>query len=183
MLLLSIVFSIKMKLLLSFHLQQQLILSVDNNWELPERNGNKKLPLPSSIIYNRPSNSLDNIHKLETIELKDRNIPTSIYTMAICTATIIVAGFAFSIDTKRKIWENAGGNCEDSGKGGCKGELECAHINHNENLPSYDDYSNGRLLCTWHHKQDHLNRKPKHLGMTSFANKLAIRGLDGKLKN
>lgn len=63
---------------------------------------------------------------------------------------------------------------------GTSDHLESAHINHNKGYHKYDDPSNGRLLCTEDHLEDHINRHGRN-GLTKNQNKWAIRMIKKRL--
>lgn len=81
--------------------------------------------------------------------------------------------FAFSSGTRRQILERDGYKCRICGS---TDHLEAAHINHNKDNPRYDDPSNGRILCTEHHLEDHINRHGRN-GLSRQANNWAINKL------
>lgn len=98
------------------------------------------------------------------------------------TTTVAIAGLAFTASAKRKIRERANYRCESPLGGQCRGELECAHIDHNRKSPNYNDIDNGYLYCTWHHREDHRSRSLASLGLSYIGNKIALKRLNRKLR-
>lgn len=102
-------------------------------------------------------------------------------------ALIHLSSFAFSRQTRRKIWRRAGGRSELTGYSHMK--LECAHYDHDRSNPDYDNPDNGRLLTVQEHLEDHLmyrdtavdNRGLLANGLTPEANEWAIKKIQERL--
>lgn len=101
----------------------------------------------------------------------------AITTLAIIAGVYFVSQLAFSMGTKRKIWERDGGQSVLSG---ATDDLEVAHIDHSRDNPKYDHESNGRLLTTAEHLKDHINRAGRN-GLTKQHNNWAIERLKERL--
>ena len=78
----------------------------------------------------------------------------------------VIFGMAFSWSTILAIKKRDGHKSAKSGK---TGPLEAAHINHDKRIPKYDDPTNGRLLTTVEHYQDHYYRHGRN-GLTKRQN-------------
>lgn len=97
---------------------------------------------------------------------------------ALFVGGLIVAGYylstlAFSKRTRAEIRERDG-SCQWEGESGEHfGILEAAHYDHDKDSPMYDDVDNGRLLCTQHHLQDHIENADDN-GLNVYANEWAI---------
>jgi hypothetical protein len=87
--------------------------------------------------------------------------------------------FAFSKKVRREMIERDGG-CQwftDDHEGG----LEAAHTDHSRSNPNYNSLDNGQMLCTKHHRADHVERAGSN-GLSFEHNNFAIKSLDKKLK-
>lgn len=97
-------------------------------------------------------------------------------------AQILLGGF--SLETRTEIRERAkrrfGGKLASEKSGRDDEPLECAHINHDPRLPSYDRPSNGRLLTLSEHLADHINREGRN-GLTLEQNRWAIEEIQKRL--
>lgn len=82
-----------------------------------------------------------------------------------------IDGFAFSRGSRKKILARDNYQCVICG---ATDHLEAAHINHNRNNPNYNNPSNGRILCTEHHLEDHINRAGRN-GLSKTHNNRAIK--------
>jgi len=88
---------------------------------------------------------------------------------------------AFSIETKFRIKERAGGTSELSGEN--DRPLQCSHFNHNKQSPFYDSEEMGILVTDIEHYAYHVKylRNPEKIGLTKKENKRAIKGLLGTI--
>lgn len=77
---------------------------------------------------------------------------------------------AFSLKSKKEIWNRDGGQSAESGD---QGNLECAHYDHSRENPLYNDPSNGRLLTRREHYLDHFYRRDN--GLSQQANEWAVK--------
>ncbi len=86
----------------------------------------------------------------------------------------LVARSAFSHRSREAIRERDQWTCKEHGED-CNsvGILEAAHINHDKSYHNYDHPSNGRLLCTEAHLDDHINRHGRN-GLPEHQNAWAI---------
>ncbi len=91
--------------------------------------------------------------------------------MVLVSALAELASLAFSRPVKKEIKERDGREC--TGEGFHAGILEAAHIDHSHANPLYNDPSNGKLLCTAHHLEDHVLRAGQN-GLTTAENDGAI---------
>lgn len=104
------------------------------------------------------------------------------------TATIFAVGLlyelafgAFSRETKRQIWDRAGGQSELSGKSEADGYvLECSHFNHNRTYPDYDNPLNGMLVTTYEHLIQHINHGVN--GLNRAQNNWSIEAIKQRLR-
>lgn len=96
-------------------------------------------------------------------------------------AQILLGGF--SLETRTEIRERAKrrfGKLASEKSGRDDEPLECAHINHDPRLPSYDRPSNGRLLTLSEHLADHINREGRN-GLSIEQNRWAIEEIRKRL--
>lgn len=86
---------------------------------------------------------------------------------------------AFPKDTRKIIKRKFHNRCVHRNQD-CRGQLECAHLNHNRDSSEYYSVDNATLLCTFHHYLDHLNRTDN--GLTKSQNDWAVNQIFARLQ-
>lgn len=87
--------------------------------------------------------------------------------------------FAFSTRVKNIIRQRDGYRSVWSGE---TDNLECAHINHDKRYRKYNHESNGRLLTSYEHCIDHINRHG-HLGLPDYQNIWGVQAIYSRLSD
>lgn len=95
------------------------------------------------------------------------------------TGVLITSQFAFSRKSRNEI-RRRDGTCQDDSGTSHLGNNEAAHFNHDRSSPSYDDPDNGRLLCTKHHMEDHIDGHGNN-GLAKHHNSWAVSMLSKRL--
>jgi len=92
----------------------------------------------------------------------------------------LLSGAAFSLETKRKIWERSGRASELSGYN--DRPLECMHFNH-KRTNSYDVTTNGLHVTDIEHYVYHLmyQSAPHEIGLNRHQNDWAIEQLEERI--
>ena len=86
---------------------------------------------------------------------------------------LLLTQFAFSNGVRKQILERDGYRCTVCGS---TDHLEAAHINHNRDYPGYNTPENGRILDTYCHLIDHIERAGSN-GLLPHHNEWAIEQL------
>jgi len=98
--------------------------------------------------------------------------------VAIIAASLFLSQFAFTRRVREEIYRRDR-YCQ-GGDTGHNGNLEAAHYDHDRDNPAYNDSSNGRLLCTQHHLEDHIEGAG-HNGLPEHQNNWAIKMIKKRL--
>lgn len=86
---------------------------------------------------------------------------------------LLLSQFAFTANVRRQIMERDGYRCTVCGS---TTHLEAAHIDHNRDNPHYNSPENGRVLDSYCHLIDHIERAG-HNGLLPRHNEWAIEQL------
>lgn len=86
---------------------------------------------------------------------------------------LLLSQFAFTSAVRRQILERDGYRCTVCGS---TDHLEAAHINHNRDYPGYNTPENGRVLDSYCHLIDHIERAGNN-GLLPHHNEWAIQKL------
>lgn len=86
---------------------------------------------------------------------------------------LLLSQCAFTKKVRREIVERDGSCQWDDPYTMHEGRLEAAHYDHSRSNPDYNNAKNGRLLCTAHHIEDHIEREGQN-GLPEYQNQWSI---------
>jgi hypothetical protein len=92
-------------------------------------------------------------------------------------STLGLTFLSFSHRTRKRMLERDQHCCQVCG---ATDHLEAAHYDHSHRNTYYNSIKNGRILCTQHHLEDHLQRAGRN-GLSTHHNNFAIESLIGRL--
>ena len=98
------------------------------------------------------------------------SINKSLYFGGLVATSLFLSNFAFTRKIRQQIYKRDR-SCQEPPPH--NGGLEAAHYDHDKSNPDYNSPSNGRLLCTEHHLEDHVQNAGLN-GLPESQNNWAI---------